>query len=138
MADAFKWGTDLTVDIDNAAGTLTDISDYVNSQAARTAFDVFRTEGVGADDPERQHGLADLSIPLNGWMNTTTEGIFGPLVGNRTSVTKTLAYYNGIKYYKGEFLPTDVEFSGDPTSLQTWSCTLAQSGAITRTSVKGS
>ena len=134
MADAFKWGTDLKLKIDNAAGSLTDISDEVNSQAARTAFDIFRTEGVGSDDPERQHGFADLSIPLNGWVNTTTEGIFGPLVGNRTSVTKTLFYWNGVKYYTGEFLPTDVEFSGDPTSLQTWSCTLAQSGAVSRTS----
>ena len=138
MADAFKWGTDLTLDIDNAAGTLTDISDYVNSQAARTVFDMFRTEGVGSSDPERQHGFADLSIPINGWVNSTTEAIFGPLVGNRTSVTKTVAYYNGLNYYKGEFLPEDVEFSGDPASLQTWSCTLAQTGAITRTSVKGS
>lgn len=134
MADAFKWGTDLELHIDNSTGTLTEISDYVNSQAVRTAFDVFRTEGVGSDDPERQHGFADLSIPINGWVNSTTESIFGPLQGNRTSVTKTVFYYNGIKFYTGEFLPTDVEFSGDPTSLQTWSCTLAQSGAISRTS----
>ena len=134
MADAFKWGTDFEFHLDNAAGTLTDISDYVNSQAVRTAFDVFRTEGVGSADPERQHGMADLSVPINGWVNSTTEGIFGPLVGNRTSVTKSFFYYNGIKFYTGEVMPTDVEFSGDPTSLQTWSCTLAQSGAISRTS----
>ena len=134
MADAFKWGSTLEFHIDNAAGTLTEISDYVNSEAIRTAFDVFRVEGLNSDDPERQHGMADITIPINGWVNTTTEGIFGPLVGNRTSVTKTVFYYNGIKFYTGEFTPTDVEFSGDPTSLQTWSCTLAQSGAITRTS----
>ena len=134
MADAFKWGTDLEFHLDNSTGTLTEITDYVNSQALRTAFDMFRTEGVGADDPERQHGMADASIPLNGWVNTTTEGIFGPLQGNRTSATKTAFFYNGIKFYTAEFLPSDVEFSGDPTSLQTWSCTLLQSGAMTRTS----
>ena len=134
MADVFKWGDTLEFHIDNAAGALTEISDYVNSESIRTAFDVFRVEGLNSDDPERQHGMADVSIPVNGWVNTTTEGIFGPLIGNRTSISKTVFYYNGVKFYTGEFVPTDVEFSGDPTSLQTWSCTLAQSGAITRTS----
>ena len=147
MADSFEWGTGLTMKLDETDSTaaLVDISDYVNNQAMRTAFDVFRTEGVGSSDPERQHGMADLSVPLNGWVNSTTEAIFGPLQGNRTSVTKTFAYGTGVPknstsdwWYTGEVLPTDVEFSGDPTSLQTWSCTLAQSGAITRTSVEPS
>lgn len=134
MADAFKWGSSLEFHIDNAAASLTEISDYVNSESIRTAFDMFRVEGLNSTAPERQHGMADVSIPVNGWVNSTTEGIFGPLVGNRTSITKTVFYYNGVMFYTGEFLPSDVEFSGDPTSLQTWSCTLVQSGAITRTS----
>ena len=145
MADPFEWGTSLTVKLDDGDSTaaLLDISDYVNSQSVRTAFDVFRVEGLNSDDPERQHGMADLSVPLNGWVNTTTEGIFGPLVGNRIAVTKTFAVGLGVAknstsdwWITGECVPTDVEFSGDPTSLQTWSCTLAQSGAITRTSVE--
>lgn len=134
MADAYKWGKDLECHLDDAAGTLTDISDYVNSQSIRTAFDVFRADGVGSDDPERQHGKADATIPLNGWVNSTTEGILGPLVGNRTSVAKTAYFGNGVKYYGGEFMITDVEFSGDPNSLQTWSCTLGQDGSVSRTS----
>lgn len=134
MADAFKWGKDLEIQLDDSGGSLADISDYVNSQAAQSAFDVFRSDGVGSSDPERQHGKADLTIPLNGWVNSTTEGIFGPLIGNRTSAAKTAFFGNGEQYYTGEFMPTDVEFSGDPNSLQTWSCTLAQDGSISRTS----
>ena len=134
MADAFKWGKDLELHLDNSTGTLVEISDYVNDQALQTAFDVFRTDGVGSSDPERQHGKADASVPLNGWINSTTEAIFGPLQGNRTSTTKTMFYYNGVKFYTGEFLISDVEFSGSPNDLQTWSCTLAQSGAVSRTS----
>jgi len=134
MADAFKWGKDLEFHIDNSTGTLVEISDYTNSEAIRTAFDMFRTDGVGSSDPERQHGKADASVPVNGFVNSTTESVFGPLVGNRTSTTKTVFFYNGVKFYTGEFLPSDVEFSGDPNSLQTWSCTLMQSGAVTRTS----
>ena len=147
MADSFEWGTGITVKLDQTDSTaaIEDISDEVNSVGLRTAFDVFRTEGVGSDDPERQHGLADMSLPLNGWVNSTTEAMFGPLVGNRTSVTKTFGVSFGVPknstsdwWYTGEVTPTDVEFSGDPTSLQTWSCTLAQSGAISRTSVEPS
>ena len=145
MADAFEWGSSLTVKLDtsNTTAALTDITDYVNSYSIRTAFDVFRVEGLNSDDPERQHGMADVSVPLNGWVNTTTEAIFGPLVGNRASVMKTFALGMGVAknstsdwWYTGEFSMTDVEYSGDPTSLQTWSCTLAQSGAFSRTSVE--
>ena len=145
MADEFKWGKDLTVKIDETDSTaaLVDISDYVNDVSLQTAFDVFRTDGVGSSDPERQHGKADLSVPLNGWVNSTTDAIFGPLEGNRTSVTKTFAYSPGVAknstsdwWYTGELLVSDVEFSGSPNDLQTWSCTLGQSGAFTRTSVE--
>jgi len=145
MADAFKWGKDITVKVDETDSTaaLTDISDETNSAALRTAFDMFRVDGLGSSDPERQHGKADASAPLNGFVNSTTEGIFGPLVGNRTSVTKSFALGLGVAknstsdwWYSGEFQISDVEFSGDPNSLQTWSCTLMQSGALSRTSVE--
>jgi len=143
MADSFEWGTSLTIKLDDAAGSLTDISDMVNSESLRTTYDMFRIEGLNSDDPERQHGMADLNVPLNGFVNSTTEAIFGPLVGNRTSVTKTFAASMGVAknstsdwWYTCEMMPLDVDISGDPTSLQTWSCTLAQSGAVTRTSVE--
>jgi hypothetical protein len=104
---------------------------------------MFRVDGLGSASPERMHGKADVSVPLNGFVNSTTEGIFGPLVGNRTSVTKTFVYSMGVAYnttsdwwYTGEVLASDVEFSGDPNSLQTWSCTLMQSGAFSRTTVE--
>lgn len=149
MADPFEWGASITVKIDEttslSTAALVDISDYVNSYAIRTAFETFRVEGMNSDDPERQHGLADASIPLNGWVNSTTEGIFGPHAVTRSTsnVSKTVAIGHGVPknstsdwWFSGEFKLNDVEFSGDPASLQTWSCTLAQSGAITRTSIE--
>lgn len=145
MADAYKWGKDITVKVDqsNSTAALTDISDYVNSQSMQTAYDMFRVDGLGSADPERQHGKADTTVPLNGWINSTTEAMWGPLVGNRASVTKTVAISAGVAFnstadywYTGEFLPSSVEISGDPNSLQTWSCSLMQSGAVTRTSVE--
>jgi hypothetical protein len=155
MADAFKWGSSITIKIDEttalSTAALVDISDYVNTYAVRTAFEVFRIEGMNSDDPERQHGLADAAIPLNGFVNSTTEGIFGPHIVTRSNsttppnVSKTVVVGMGVPknstsdwWLTGEFKLGDVEFSGEPATIQTWSCNLLQSGALTRTSIEPS
>ena len=151
MADVFKWGSSITVKIDEttslSTAALVDISDYVNTYAVRTAFEVFRIEGLNSDDPERQHGLADASIPLNGFVNSTTEGLFGPHIVTRSTsnVSKTVVIGMGVSknststwWLTGEFKLGDVEFSGEPATIQTWSCNLLQSGALTRTSIEPS
>ena len=132
---ANKWGNDAKFIIDNAAGSTTDISAYVNQAGIRGACDILDQTGFGNTNPDIIHGIASATIPVNGFINSTTDGIFGPLVGNRTSVTKTTSFYNGLKYYTGEFLPSDVEISGDPRSLLTFSANMNIDGAVTRTSV---
>ena len=126
MADKFEWGSSITVKLDEttslSTAALVDISDYVNTYAIRTAFDIFRIEGMNSDDPERQHGLADASIPLNGWVNSTTEEMFGPHIVTRSTsnVSKTVAIGMGVPknstsdwWLTGEFKLSDVEFAGD-------------------------
>ena len=127
---ANKWGNDAKLIIDNAAGSTADISAYVNQASIRGATDILDQTGFGNTNPDIIHGIAQATIPVNGFVNSTTDGIFGPLVGNRTSVSKTTSFYNGLKYYTGEFLPSDVEFSGDPRSLLTFSANLSVDGAI--------
>ena len=128
------WGNSVAVSIDGAAGTTTRITSWVNQASIQGAIDILDQTGFGNVNPDIIHGIARATIPLNGFVNTTTEGIFGPLVGNRTSITKTTGFYNGIKWYKGEFLPDSVEFSGAPDTLQTWSVNLLVDGAVTRSS----
>lgn len=130
-----KLWKDMGFKIDNAAGTITDISAYVNSQSLEAAITDLDTTGMGATSRSRVNGLADISVPINGFVNSTTEPIFGPLI-NGTSVTKTVEFksYTG-RYFNGEFLPTAVSFSGSPDTLQLFSTTLVLTGAINRTSV---
>jgi hypothetical protein len=135
MTDSFKWGTDIDFKIDGSTGSIVDITAYTNSASIQGGADILDVTAFGATGPGVQHGLARCTIPVNGFVNSTTEGIFGPLVGNRTSVLKTVGFYNGIKWYTGEFLPENVEFSGDPASLIAWSCNLTINGTVTRTSV---
>lgn len=121
--------------IDNASASLTAIECYVNSASIQTVNEILDDTGLCDTTRSKIEGLASVTIPLNGWVNSTTEGIFGPLVGTRTSISKTWGYYNGIQWYTGEGYPENVTFSGNVGELQTWSCNIVSDGAITRTSV---
>ena len=125
---------DMGLKIDNSGSTLTDIGAYVNNQSLQAAITDLETTGMGATAKTRMNGLADISIPLNGFLNGTTEAIFGKITGG-TSVTKTVQFQaKSNRFYYGEFLPTNVQISGSPDTLELWSATLVLTGALTRTS----
>lgn len=134
MAYSYKTGQDMAVKIDNAAGSVTDITAYVNQASLESAINKLDTTPIGATGPTNQQGMADVSIPLNFFVNSTTEGIFGPCI-NRTSVTKTAGFYNGIKWHTGEWRVYDAQFSGSKDDLIMGSCNLSIQGVVTRTSV---
>ena len=127
---------DITIKVDNAAGSLTDITAYLSSGAIRSVQDTIEDTAMGDDERQYLFGLAGASFPLSGMVNTTTDGIFGPLIGNRTTAMKTFqygAYANRV--YRGEVLVTSVEYSGSTNGLETFSAEATFDGAITRTSV---
>lgn len=128
---------DVIIKVDNAAGSLTDITAYLSSGSIRHVQDTIEDTGMGDDERQYLFGLAGASFPLAGMVNSTTDGIWGPLIGNRTTVTKTFQYDNGAAsgVYRGEFLVTSTEYSGSTNSLQTFSVEATLDGAITRTSV---
>ena len=78
-------------------------------------------------------GLSGITIDINGFLDTTTDGIFGPLVGNRTSKTKRVEFKAyASRYYNGSVLPTAVGISGSPDSLEVWSASLTFTGSAHR------
>ena len=135
---------DMRIKIDNAAGSITDITSYLSSASLRAVQDII--EDTSLADEERSHlfGLASASIPLAGMVNTTTDAIFGPLVGNRTTATKTIEYRaystnttgNVGRFYNGEVLLTAVEYSGSVNSLETFSTEATFDGLVNRTSAQ--
>lgn len=131
---AHKISKDMTFQIDNA-GTLAAITGSVNSASLQGVQEILDDSGLGDDERTKINGLAGATLPLNGWVDSTTDAIFGPLVGNRTSIARTFCYYNGIKYYTGEAVVENPTFSGNVGELQTWSCNLILTGSLTRTSV---
>lgn len=124
--------------LDNASAVLTDISAYVNQQDLERTIQMLESEGEGQVERTFLPGLGSGMIRPNGFVNTTTDGIFGPLVSTNTSITKTFAFKQSAgRFYKGEAWPSQVKYSGSRDSLQTWSCDLTVSGAFTRTSLVG-
>ena len=126
---------DMAVKIDNAATTLTDITGSVNSVSFDGTMSVL--EDTGLSDTQRTYlpGVADGTISLNGFVDSTTRGIFAPLVNQRTSITKTFELQIAASMFlNGEGYITDVAFSGAPDAIELWSCNLQITGAANSTS----
>lgn len=125
--------------IDNAAGSITDIKQYLNS--VRDAGGANRLDDTGLGDARERslNGLARATqVQINGSLNSTTYPIFAPLV-NGTSVTKTveIKYHTG-KYRIGEVYVTNVELSQNVGQKSMFSCTLDAENGLTTTSVAAS
>lgn len=123
----------ITVKLDGSTGTATDITASINSITLTGEQEAL--EDTSLNDEERSYaaGLAGATVEMNGWSNSTTDNMFAGLVGNRTSVTKTMKYYNGNKWFQGEILPTSVEISGEAGQLQVWSFSGSADGALANT-----
>ena len=107
---AHKKSSAMTVSIDNASAALTSITASTNSASLRAAMELLEDSVLSDTAHNYISGMMNGTLPLNGWVNTTTDGIFGPLTEG-TSITKTVSFYNGISYYTGEVW-AEVEFSG--------------------------
>jgi hypothetical protein len=131
-----KYWSDMGIRLSgNGTSVLTDISSSVNSQSLSAAITDLETTGMGATVRTRINGLADQSIDLNGFTNSTTDGIFGPLLKGTAKVKRIeFKAYSG-RYYNGSVLPTKLKFSGAPDTAETWSCTFVFSSIYNRTSI---
>lgn len=135
---ANKTHRDMALHLDNASATLTNISVYVNQQALQRAVNLLEDTGMGLEEATFIPGLGGTKIPINGYVNTTTDAIFGPLISDNTSLSKTVAFQAyASRFYKGEVWVGSVEYSGSKDSLETFSAELTFTGTVTRTSIVG-
>lgn len=130
-------GKDVTFQIDDATstGVITDISSHVNSASIQAAMTMIEDSALGDADRTYLAGLHGKTIPVNGFWNTTTEAIYGPLLDARTTRTKTAEYGDGNQFYQGEVLVDNVQVTGAPDTAEVFSAGHTFTGAITRTSV---
>jgi predicted secreted protein len=125
----------VTFKIDNAAASLVEITAYVNQASLQRAINLLDDSALSDGNRSVLTGLAGTTISINGFVNTTTDAIFGPMIQTATSVTKTTQYgAYAARFYYGEALVSNIQYSGSVDSLQTFSVDLTFDGAVTRTS----
>ena len=130
-----RTGKDLTFRLDGADGALVALTSHLNSASIASIQSVLEDTALGDGEQTFIYGVAGATIPLAGFWNSTTEALFGPLQGNDTSKTKTFEWYDGLKYKNGESLVNNIEVSGAPDTVMTFSANATLSGAMNRTSV---
>ena len=139
-----KTDLDIRVLLDNAAGSLVNITAYLTGASIRGVQTLIEDTSLSDEEQSFVAGKAGSSIPLAGMVNTTTDAILGPLIGNRTSRTKTIEYRAFAtnttgsvgSFFTGEVYLANVEYSGALNSLQTFSTDCTFDGAVTKTSTE--
>ena len=128
-------GKSITFKLDNASATLTALTAHLNAASLTAMQNVLGNDALDDDEHVFLSGLAGSTLNISGFWNSTTEGIFGPLIGQRTSITKTFEHYSGVKYLNGECYLTNIQVSGAVDTVQTFSADAQITGGVNRTSV---
>src|SRR5512147_367955 len=108
----FNWSNAVVVVLDNASGSTSRITSYCNQHSVAGVVNMLDKTCLGDTTRTFFPGLAGATIRLNGFNNSTTEAIFGPLQGIRTSVKKTFGIKRGAKWQVAEVWVGNVEISG--------------------------
>ena len=132
---AFTHGKDSVFKLDNASGSLTDISSFVNNVDFPETAEVSETTTLGADNKTYIAGLKDATISLAGLWDATADAIFGAVVGQ--SATLSYEYSpegtaSGKIKYTGEAILTSYSISSPVGDAVGYSADLQVSGAVTR------
>ena len=132
---AFLHGKSSVFKLDNASGSLTDISAFVNNVDFPETADVAETSVLGASNKTYIVGLKDATISLSGLFDATADAIFGAVVGQ----TATLSFEyspegtaSGKIKYTGECILTNYAMSSPVGDVVAYSADLQVSGAVTR------
>lgn len=132
---AHKTYKNAQIKIDSSAGALVEVTSSTNSHSLQSALNLIEDSAYGDSDRTYLPGLHGATFDLNGYINSTTSALFQPLINTRTSITKTVAVYDGVRWQTGEAWPVSPNISGSLDNLMVWSCGFTIEGALTSTSV---
>lgn len=132
---AFVHGKSSVFKLDNASGSMTDISSFVNNVDFPETADVAETSVLGASNKTYIVGLKDATIGLTGFFDATADAIFGAVIGQ--SATLSFEYSpegtaSGKIKYTGECILTNYALSSPVGDVVAYSGDLQVSGSITR------
>lgn len=130
----FTHGKDAIVKLDNAAGTLTDISTYVDSITFNPVADIAETSTFGTTSKQYVLGLRDCTFTLDGPYDPVIVAIINSALGSATS--KSLEFFpqgvtGGLDKWTAECFATSISFSNDMGGAARYSASFQVTGAVT-------
>ena len=132
---------DMRFRLDNTTG-IQNITAYVSQASLQRAINLLDDSSLADSNRSVLTGLAGTTLSISGFVNTTTDAILGPRIATATSVTSTFEYRaystnsTGTvgRFYNGEILFSNIQYSGAVDNLETFSADMTVDGAVNRTS----
>jgi len=131
----FRHGKSTSFKVDNAAGTLTDISTSLTDVSFPRSVETAETTAFGASAKTYIVGLSDSTVSVSGNFDATVDAHLATVLGQ--SATLSFEYgpegtTAGQVKYTGEAIMTSYEKSGAVGDVVTFSSELQVTGAVTR------
>jgi hypothetical protein len=132
----FRHGKSTSFKVDNAAGTLTDISTSLTDVSFPRSVETAETTAFGSSAKTYIVGLSDSTVSVSGNFDATVDAHLAGVLGQ--SATLSFEYgpegsTAGQVKYTGEAIMTSYEKSGAVGDVVTFSSELQVTGAVTRT-----
>ena len=131
----FRHGKSAVFKVDNAAGTLTDISNTLNTVSFPREAEVLETTSFGSSDRTYIVGFKNGTISIDGSFDATVDTHLAAILGQDATVSfeygpegSTSTYTK----YTGEAIMTSYETSAGVGDIVSFSAAFQISGAVTR------
>lgn len=138
---SFRHGKNAVFKLDSSAGSLVDLSAYLDDISFPRSVETGETTTYGNNAKTYITGLSDATISLGGKFHATADAHFGALIAALLDGTVTSASFeygpegstSGRIKFTGESIVTSYEVSSPVADVVTFSAELQVTGAITRT-----
>jgi hypothetical protein len=131
----FRHGKTASFKVDNSGGSLTDISDTLNSVSFPREIETLETTSFGSNSRSYVVGFADATISVEGSFDATVDAHLAGILGQEASVSFEYGpegTTSGRVKYTGEALMTSYETSAGIGDIVSYSAEFQVTGAITR------
>jgi len=131
----FRHGKSTVFKVDNAAGSLTDISNTLTDVGFPQSVDTAETSTFGSSAKSYVVGLTDSTLSVSGNFDATVDAHLAGILGQSASVSFEYGPEGstaGFVKYTGEALMTSYEKSGAIGDVVSYSAEFQVTGAITR------
>jgi hypothetical protein len=131
----FRHGKNASFKVDNSGGSLTNISDTLNSISFPREIETLETTSFGSSTRSYVVGFQDATISIEGSFDATVDAHLAGILGQETSVSFEYGPEGttaGQVKYTGEAFMTSYETSAGVGDIVTYSAEFQVTGAITR------